>query len=343
MKAICYTSANLAYLDRALVLRESLARHHPDWPLVLILVDEVPRDRKLRSLLDTFDEVIPADELGIPDYRRWLFTHDVVEACTAVKGAALSLLLQRTADAVVYLDPDMAVLSPMAGATDGLRQGSVVLTPHQLTPETDNWAVVDNEVTSLRTGTYNFGFLGVRNDDEGHRFAEWWAARLRDFCRDDPDLGLFTDQKWGDLVPVFFPSTHICRDAGMNVASWNLLRRPITLSRDGQYLAAASPLQLFHFTKASGVGQLMTLKHAQGNVHVAEIWRWYLEKLAAAHKQVGDQPWPYDYYSDGRPIEKRHRDLYRARVDLQLLYPDPFSTRDRYCYANWLRSEAQGS
>ncbi len=337
MKTICYTSANLAYLDRAIVLRDTLARHHPDWPLILVLVEEEPRDSRTRSLLDGFSEVILASELGIPDYRRWIFKHDVVEACTGVKGPALVRLLQRDVDAVMYLDPDMAVFSPLVGAITGLEQGSVVLTPHQLTPETENWAVVDNEITSLRTGTYNFGFLGVRNDDEGRQFAEWWSNRLLDFCRDDPDLGLFTVQKWGDLVPVFFPQTHICRDPGMNVASWNLLQRPMTLSQGGQYLAAGATLQLFHFTKASSVGQLMTLKHAQGNVHVAEIWRWYLEKLAAANRYVGDQPWSYGHYGDGRPIEKQHRDLYRSRVDLQLVYPDPFTTRDRYCYANWVR------
>ena len=62
--------------------------------------------------------------------------------------------------------------------------------------------IIDNEIGSLKWGIYNLGFLGVRNGPVGSDFADWWAERLRHFCFDRLEAGLFTDQKWINHVPV---------------------------------------------------------------------------------------------------------------------------------------------
>ena len=104
-----YTSLNLAYLDRAVVLRESVRLHHPEWHLVILLVDELPTDEVALQELASFDEVMTLRDLDIEDVEPWVFGYDVIEACTAVKGTALVQLLARGFEKVIYLDPDIAL------------------------------------------------------------------------------------------------------------------------------------------------------------------------------------------------------------------------------------------
>jgi hypothetical protein len=322
---VAFTSCNLAYLDRASVLLRTVREMHPAWSVVLVLVDEMPVEEALLAQLDGFDEVILPGELGLRDLRRWLFGHDIVEACTAVKGVSLLRLLERGADVVIYLDPDMALLAPLTPVVDALESSPIVLTPHQLRPASTMLAVVDNELGSLLTGVYNLGFLAVRRGPTGLAFAGWWADRLRDFCLDDPARGLFTDQRWMDLAPVFFPELHVLRDPGMNVASWNLVDREVHLDEHGDFRVDGSLLRMFHFSKALGAGPVMTLRYAEGNVRVAELWRWYLAALATARRRLGNPPvWAWSSYADGVEIAPEHRRIYRERPDLHDAYPDPY-------------------
>lgn len=290
---IAYTSFNIAYLDRALVLVRTLREWHPDWEFAAVLVDQGPGVAENSSLLAEFDEVILARDLGIADFDHWIRRHDVVEACTAVKGRALQLLLERGHDKVVYLDPDMAVLGPLDPLVDLLDEAPIVLTPHLLEPEVERWAIDSHEVATLRYGIYNFGCYAVRNDQVGREFAGWWASRLYDYCVDDAERGLFTDQRWGDHVPVFWPQTQVCRDPGINIASWNLTQRPVELEAD-EYVVSGQPVRLFHFTKARSVGIGETMRSAPGSVHVAELWRWYLDEIDHVAGQVSvAHPWAY--------------------------------------------------
>ncbi|MFM8863187.1 MAG: hypothetical protein ACKOIA_12175 [Acidimicrobiia bacterium] len=84
---------------------------NPDCRLVLVLVDQVPDDDLTLAMLGSFDEVIVARDLFDIGFSQWIFGHDVVEACTAVKGRALQVLLDR--GDIVYVDPDMAVFGSL--------------------------------------------------------------------------------------------------------------------------------------------------------------------------------------------------------------------------------------
>ena len=104
----CYTSFNYGYLGRALTLLATLRAVHPDWDICALVVDEPPQGELRARLLADFDVVLGVHDLGIPRTRAWLFKHGIIEACTAVKGAAMLWLMNAGYDAVVYLDPDIA-------------------------------------------------------------------------------------------------------------------------------------------------------------------------------------------------------------------------------------------
>jgi hypothetical protein len=277
-----YTSFTFAYLTRALTLARSLRAHHPDWTLWAVLVDRAPPsfDESWRA---AFDVVLDAEALYRADWRRFVFKHDVVEACTAVKARAALHLFDSGADKAIYLDPDIALFGDLFEAERRLETASVLLTPHQLAPNQSAQTFADNEAISMRYGVYNLGFLGLSNDETGRAVARWWAERLDAACFDDVANGVFTDQKYFDLAPGLFDRVDIWRDPGCNVASWNLSRRALSIRADGRILVdGAHPLKFYHFSKAFGDGEIMTERYARENLAVYEIWSAYKRWLAEA-------------------------------------------------------------
>ena len=129
MKVLCFSSFTYAYLDRARVLFASLRRFHPDWELVALITDLPPPGFQLRLQDEPFDRVVHPDTL-IPDFKSWLFKHDVVEVCTAVKGPFIRQACE-TAEVVIYLDPDTALFESLAS------RGKTLLVSSHILPEVE--------------------------------------------------------------------------------------------------------------------------------------------------------------------------------------------------------------
>jgi hypothetical protein len=325
-RTVCFTSFSLAYLSRARVLAETVRRFQPDWELWALVVDKPPADLNRAEAFAPFDQFCYAAALGIPRFDAWMFKHDVVEGCTAVKGQMLLRLLGLGADRVVYLDPDIALFHPLAEIDRRLDAASIVLTPHQTEPNTATSAIVDNEMGSMRFGIYNLGFLAVRNDANGRAFARWWADMTYRACYEALGEGLFTDQKYCDLAPTLFDGVHIERDPGYNVASWNISRRRLSFTAGGALLANEVALKFYHFTKIGGVGDIMTERYAADNVEVYELVNWYRRQLHAnTIPAVANWPWQYGLFADGTPVPRAARLLFRNRPDLFDAFDDPCS------------------
>lgn len=326
MRIACFTSASFSYLDRARVLFETVRKFHPEWENWLCLVDEEPANFVFDIGAEDIDRVVKLEGLGVEEPLAWAFEHDVVELCTAVKGAMLCHMLEQGIDKVIYLDPDIALFGPLDDVLTLLDRHSAVLTPHQIEPDTDRAAIVDNEIGSLKYGIFNLGFVAVSNTVPGLAFARWWRDRLLEFCFDDIASGLFTDQKWCNHAPVFFPEIAILRHRGYNVASWNLSQRPIRIAPDGRITAGGDPLKFFHFTKVTHVGETMLARYAGGRPEVFELMHWYKSRLKAhAVRDVPPGWWHFGTYSDGRPISKEERAAHRQLRLHQKHLANPFA------------------
>ncbi|NLS08111.1 hypothetical protein HGP14_33495 [Rhizobium sp. P32RR-XVIII] len=333
MTVHAFTSFSFSYLNRARVLAETLKAHHSDWVLWAIITDREPDGFHFDLTDEAFDRAVTAEELFGEDTDRWLFGMDVVEACTAVKGRALRHIMgEPDAEKILYFDPDIAIFSNLQSVVDVLDNASIALTPHQSDPEPRDaiQAIMDNEISALHYGAFNLGFLAVRNDPEARRFAEWWDDRLRDWCHDRLDIGVFVDQKWCNLVPCFFDNVRVVRDPGCNVASWNLSQRHIATDEEGSIVVNGSPLKFYHFTKLGPVGDEMTRRYAKDNLLVYEIWWWYSQRVLALTDQlIPERYWAYGTFVTGDIIPKQVRERYRADSSLQSAFPQPFGTEFR--------------
>jgi hypothetical protein len=337
-----YTSITSNYLPKARVLAHSVKRHDPQAVFHLLLSDVPPPGWTPAD--EPFDTVLTLDEMGIPQHRAWAFKHALVEMCTAVKGpGALEIVRRHQPEQLVYFDPDIVVFGDLAPLRHALQDHSVLLTPHLTDPERSHAGILDNEISALRHGIYNLGFVAFACQGEGLRCLQWWSDRLLAYCRDDIPAGLFTDQRWADHIPAMFDGVRVLRDPVYNVATWNLSNRQASGQAPHHILINGQPLCFYHFSGLdSGAQETMLKLYGQESPVLFELRRWYLAECDRMGQQdLGRLPSVYAQFDNGQPISKAHRLMYRERPDLQAAFPDPFSTRDvNHSYWHWF--EANG-
>jgi hypothetical protein len=331
-----FTSITANYLPKARVLAESVKRIAPQLQFHLILSDNTPTGFTLES--EPFDSVIFAEQLVRVNFPQWVFGHSLVELCTAVKGVALEYIFSTfKADQVFYFDPDMVVFSRLEELQQELARHNLILTPHLTDPEVGDMGIRDNELASLLHGVFNLGFLGVRNTPEGRRFSRWWSERLLQYCHDDLANGIFTDQKWVTLAPCFFDNVGILRSPAFNVATWNLTNRKATGSLASGILINGEPLGFYHFSGFDSGDQITMLeRYGKESPALYELREWYIA-ACERHGQsaLGTIASKYDRFSNGEPISRGYRLLYRQRDDLQRAFPNPFMVTGTDCYKAW--------
>jgi hypothetical protein len=333
-----FSSAAFNYIPKARLLFSSLRKYHPEWKLHLALGDATHRGLNLSA--EPFDTLMPIEDLGIPNWRGWAFCHTIVELCTAIKPFALQRLLQDSdCEKVLYFDPDIVLFSRVDDILAALDEGNIVLTPHLTSPEESLDAVIDNEICSLQHGIYNLGFIGVRAGNEGRRFADWWSCRTYYFCRDDIPHGLFTDQRWIDMVPAFFERVAIMRNPRHNLAPWNINRRTLTGTLDTGMCVDREPLGFYHFTGFdSGAHLGMSHRYGTSSPAVLDLISWYQRVTDDLGRDpIASLRWAYDTYSNGEKITPEQRVVYRERLDLQAAFPDPFDTQG---FLRWWHAQA---
>ena len=336
-----FTCAAVNYLPKVRILCRSIRQHHPEAVIHLALADERPDWLKAEG--EPFDAIVDIADLGIPDWRRWTFQHSIVELSTAIKPFALKRLLALPDCAsVLYFDPDMVLFSRVDDILATLATANLALTPHQTRPEESLEAILDNEVASLKHGIFNLGFIGVRNSEEGRRFADWWAVRTQYLCRAEVANGLFTDQKWVNFAPVFFDGVTILKSPRHNVATWNLTTRRMSGDFETGFTVDGEPLGFYHFTGFdSGAHRIMAVKNATASPAVQKLIAWYAREIEVAENDpVSRWPWAFGRFADGTPIAQAHRWLYRERPDLRKAFPDPYATTaDDRGFLGWCQTE----
>jgi hypothetical protein len=336
-----FTSVTANYLPKAAALAHSIKRVHPEANFHLVLSDEMPECPAMTT--SAFDSIIPVQDLPIDGLPSWIFKHRLVELCTAVKGTAFQYIAGRFgAERIYYFDPDIFVCDRLDGLERLLDRHSILLTPHQYLPDSELQAIVDNELCCLRHGVYNLGFLAVRMAGQGRQFIDWWAERLRLFCYDEVENGLFTDQRWIDLAPAFFDDLAILREPQYNVCTWNLTSRTATGQAPYNIRINGVPLVFYHFSGFDSGGQKIMLdRYGAHSPVLFDLREWYIarcEELGQA--TLGKIDCVYNRFGNGEQITKAHRLLYRRRPDLMQAFPDPFDATDPdRSYFHWYQAD----
>lgn len=322
MKVIC-TVCSGNHLARARAFFETVAQHEPDALRVLLLTDEPTA----ADLLTEAFKVIPARDIGIPNYNHLAFKYAVYEFNTAVKPFFFQYLFERdeTVDRVVFFDPDMLLYAPLDELWMLLEQHTVVLTPHILTPIEDDKK--QNEIDLLGAGVYNLGFFAIARRGDWLDVLQYWQRRLYTQCRIERDMSLFVDQKWAMMFPCLFEDVYIWKHPGANVAYWNLHERQIV----GKTVNG-KPLLCYHFSGYDPSAPDVLSKHQDRftleNVtpDTRALFADYLARLLRhGDEAYRKRPYAYATFDDGTAIVSTHRRAMLHYDPFGLRYPNPFA------------------
>lgn len=327
-----FTVVSRNYLAHARVLAKSYLAHHPGHQFLVVLVDELDEDYDGEG--EPF-ELVPISDVPLPGRDAFLYQYTILELNTAVKPFCLAhFLATRDLEGIMYIDPDIMVFRPLDEAWDALRDHDVVLTPHMREPFADN--STPTEVGILQSGTYNLGFIGLRNGDEARKLLGWWSERLYTDCVVDIPNGLFVDQKWMDLVPAYFANTCILRDPTYNVAYWNLHERVVE-SAGGAFSVEGRPLAFFHYSGYSPLRPERLSKHQARHSlaslpGVKRLCDEYAQALwDSGHATVSHFPYAFGKLSNGVKVTRAVNRVVLHCVRNHIPFPSPTRSPDAFC------------
>ena len=342
MSKTCFftiVSNNYRHFARSLVA--SVRAHTPDVDAFVAICDGPPATPDPRDAAYT---EIPIRDLSLPQFDRFTFQYTILELNTAIKPWVFAALFARGYERVVYFDPDIKLYGSIEPVLARLAGADIVLTPH-LTGWLDDGGH-PSELAILQSGSYNLGFIALKQSDVTRRFVAWWQRKLERDCVVDIPRGLFTDQKWIDLVPGMYAGVAVERDAGWNVAYWNLKHRAVTRTEDGATRVDGRPLLFFHFSGFSPGAKTFS-KHQD---------RYTMDNLPPAVRALADDyaadlvrngveqcrglPYAFGSFPSGEAISDLARRCYRENFPWDEPHPDLWTADGERFIVDWLNRPA---
>jgi len=304
------------YLAAARVLARSFRVYHPTGTCWTLVVDDL--DHKLDDAQEPFTLIRP-EALAIDRWDEMTAGYSVLELSTAVKPWLLRhLLVDRDAEHIIYLDPDIQIFAPLTEVGDLLAEHAVVVSPH-LTAAMPRDDLRPSETDILVSGSFNLGFGGFAAGEQVNELLDWWSERLATDCLVAPERGYFVDQRWMDLAPGLIPSLHVLRDPGYNVAYWNLTGRTLSSGENGIEVNGR-PLRFFHFSGYDPDHSDQLSKH-QNRIVLADhpllrqLCDDYGEALALeGHEHWRRKPYAYGTLPDGTRLDAASRSVFRQAM-----------------------------
>jgi len=283
MKKIVVTTCSANHLAQAKSLGDSLLSFSTDYKLVIGLVDKL--ENRVNPRFYYPHDLVEVEALQIPEFAEMYHRYTTLELNCALKCFFLHYVLESyQPEMLFFFDSDILVFDSFTFFEEQLVNNSILLTPHITEPYPDD-KHRPQEKEILKTGIFNGGFLGLRNDENSHALLDWWKPRMVDQCYERPKEGLNVDQKWLELVPLYFKNVKVILHEGCNVAYWNLHQREIR-KQGNKYFVNNDRLIFFHYSGYSVEHPNQVSRHQdrinfEGKVELGELFDLYHRALVA--------------------------------------------------------------
>jgi hypothetical protein len=289
----CVITGN--YTPQAGMFYDYLKTSNPGLRYIALIIGE--RER-LCGMLPTGPEWIFWDQLFSKQEKLDLASkYTAFELSCVARGRLHEFLWNENKSTMwVTLDTDMIVLSSLTPLWEALKNYSGIMTPHLTKPSQS----AERELTILKAGIYNAGFLAFRRCEESLDAIKWLKNRLENYgyASDqrktmgltDPFGFLFVDQIWLNLLHSYFPGIVAKSLPEWNLGHWNL--------RDGTLTKATESNEYFYCGRVVMIAHLSGLpKENPEYVSIHDRWYWeypnniwadlakdYLDNLGEASK-----------------------------------------------------------
>ena len=218
MQTILCTLYNSLYLDKGLVLYDSLCECAKDFKLYVLCMDDkcyevltaLKQEHHIPVRLSDFengDEALLEAKGNRPmgeycwtcslSFIRYVLKHCGEKSCTYID-----------ADMYFYNDPQI-LIDEMIGAGK-----SVMVVPHRF-PD-------DKKALANRTGRYCVEFNTFLNTSESLAVLEYWRGRCLECCSNIGDGIHWGDQKYLEELIAMYDCVYECDNPGAGIAPWNI-------------------------------------------------------------------------------------------------------------------------
>ena len=218
MTTVLCTLYNSLYLDKGLVLYDSLCASAKDFKLYVLCMDDKCYD-VLRNLNQ--ENHIPVRLTDFEASDEVLLTakgnRSFGEFCWTCSSSFIWYVLKHYGeDNCTYVDADMYFYQDPAILVDEMIKAgkTVMITPHRFTPE---------KMHFVKNGTYCVEFNTFLNEESSLKVLRKWCDQCLECCTSVYDGVHFGDQKYLDPWPEEFPDVvHVCQHPGAGTAPWNI-------------------------------------------------------------------------------------------------------------------------
>lgn len=218
MTTILCTLYNSLYLDKGLVLYDSLSKCAKDFKLYVLCMDD--KCYEVLSDLNQPNHVairLSDFERDDEELQKAKANRSMGEYCWTCSSSLIRYILREYKhDICTYIDADMYFYrDPQILVDEMLAAGkSVMITPHRF-PK-------DKEYLAKRVGKYCVEFNTFVNNEEGIKVLEYWRNRCLECCSNKGDGIHWGDQKYLEEFESRFDRVHVCENPGAGIAPWNV-------------------------------------------------------------------------------------------------------------------------
>jgi lipopolysaccharide biosynthesis glycosyltransferase len=217
------------YVEQALTMFNSMLKYRKDCHIDILVVTGTKQDTQinlknvtLHHISDFYDhpkfgtlyrltiarpgttpETRPTI-IALNDYLRW-----------SLKPIFSRILLEQY-DRVFFCDHDLYFYKDFTFLDKEAEGKTICLSPHW---RTINYTVENEMEFNFRHGLFNGGFFIVNKS--GAHILDWWAEMTANKCTALENDPTYVDQKYLDIVPIYFNDVHVIKHKGCNVAAWN--------------------------------------------------------------------------------------------------------------------------
>ena len=208
------------YLDKGLVLYDSMAKHMKSFKLYVLAFDdkcyEILKKENLPNLVVISLKEFESDDLLVAKGNR-----TKAEYCWTCSSWSIKYVLDKyNEDICTYIDSDMAFFADPSPIFEQMRKNnqSIIIVPHRFKNEKLEQKA-KNEV-----GMYCVEFNTFLNNHDGRQALEWWCNSCLEWCyyAIPGTTEWYGDQKYLNVFPEKFNGVMVCNHVGVGLAPWNV-------------------------------------------------------------------------------------------------------------------------
>lgn len=304
---ILCTLFNWLYLPQGIALYRSLERTaRGGFTLHVLCMDDFTLNA-LRALDLPNLRPVPISEIENDALKAVREKRTIGEYCwTCTTPLLRHVMAGQAPDAIVsYVDADIRFFSDPSVVLAEMGKGSIYVHEHDFAREHAELQMV--------SGRFNVGLVSFRNNEEGRRCLEKWAAQCLEECVIDPAAGLCGDQGYMDEWPDLYPGLVISGNPGVGLAPWNISKYRLANHR-GKVTVDSKPVVFYHYHSL----RLMRPRLGVAPLSIATgNYRFNPAILGAIYK-----PYGYDVWRASRQLARNGHSITKAIPTVPHTYAD---------------------